>query len=53
MVNLRNEMIRAYIMNWENRKVYKILVGKPEGKRLLGIRRHRWVDNIKMDLRMA
>jgi hypothetical protein len=29
---------------------YRILVGKPEGKRLLGRRRHRWVDNIKMDL---
>jgi hypothetical protein len=28
-----------------------ILVGKPEGKRLLGRPRHRWVDNIKMTLR--
>jgi hypothetical protein len=28
-----------------------ILVGKPEGKRLLGRRRRRWVSNIKMDLR--
>jgi hypothetical protein len=27
------------------------LVGKPEGKRLLGRRRRRWVDSIKMDLR--
>jgi hypothetical protein len=27
------------------------LVGKPEGKRPLGRTRHRWVDNIKMDLR--
>jgi hypothetical protein len=26
-------------------------VGKPEGNRLLGISRHRWEDNIKMDLR--
>jgi hypothetical protein len=26
------------------------LVGKPEGKRPLGLPRHRWVDNIKMDL---
>jgi hypothetical protein len=26
-------------------------VGKPEGKRLLGVPRHRWEDNIKMDLR--
>jgi hypothetical protein len=29
---------------------YKILVEKPEGKRPLGRTRHRWVDNIKMDL---
>jgi hypothetical protein len=30
--------------------VYRLLVGKPEGKRLLGKPRHRWVDNIRMDL---
>jgi hypothetical protein len=30
--------------------VYRILVGKPEGKRPLGRPRHRWEDNIKMDL---
>jgi hypothetical protein len=30
---------------------YRILVGKPEGKRPLGRSRRRWVDNIKMDLR--
>jgi hypothetical protein len=29
---------------------YKLLVGKQEGKRPLGRPRHRWVDNIKMDL---
>jgi hypothetical protein len=29
---------------------YRILVGKPEGKRPLGTPRRRWVDNIKMDL---
>jgi hypothetical protein len=28
----------------------RILMGKPEGKRPLGRPRHRWVDNIKMDL---
>jgi hypothetical protein len=33
----------------EKRKAYRILVGKPEGKRPLG--RRRWVDNIKMNLR--
>jgi hypothetical protein len=34
----------------ENRNTYRLLVGKPEGKRPLGIPRHRWVDNIKMDI---
>jgi hypothetical protein len=33
------------------RNVYRILVGKPEGKRSLGKPRRKWVDNIKMDLR--
>ena len=33
------------------RGVYKVLVGKPEGKRPLGRPRRRWEDNIKMDLR--
>ena len=32
------------------RGVYMVLVGKPEGKRPLGIPRRRWEDNIKMDL---
>jgi hypothetical protein len=35
----------------EMRNAYRILVGKPEGKRPLGRTRLRWVDNIKMDLR--
>jgi hypothetical protein len=35
----------------EERKVYKVLVGKPEGKRPLGRPRHRWEDEIRMDLR--
>jgi hypothetical protein len=34
----------------ETRNAYRILVGKPEGKRPLGRPRRRWVDNIKMDL---
>jgi hypothetical protein len=33
------------------RKVYKVLVGKPERKRLLRKLRHRWKDGIKVDLR--
>jgi hypothetical protein len=34
----------------EKRNVYRLLVGKPEEKRLLGRPRHRWMDNIRMDL---
>jgi hypothetical protein len=34
----------------EKRNVYRLLVGKPEGKRPLGRPRNRLVDNIKMDL---
>jgi hypothetical protein len=35
----------------EDRKVYKVLVGKPEGKSPLGRPRHKWEDGIRMDLR--
>jgi hypothetical protein len=35
----------------EKRNAYRILMGKPEKKRLLGRPRCRWVDNIKIDLR--
>jgi hypothetical protein len=35
----------------EKRNTYRILVGKPEGKRPLGRPRRSWVDNIKMDLK--
>jgi hypothetical protein len=34
----------------EERKMYKVLVGKPEGKRPLGRPRYRWEDGIKVDL---
>jgi hypothetical protein len=48
-------MIRPRKMRWactgEKRNVYRILVGKPEGKRPLGRLRCRWEDNIKFDLR--
>jgi hypothetical protein len=33
----------------EGRGVYRVLVGKPEGKRPLGRPKHRWEDTIKMD----
>jgi hypothetical protein len=35
----------------EGRGVYRVLVGKPEGRRPLGRPRRRWEDNIRMDLR--
>ena len=34
----------------EEKGVYRVLVGKPEGRRLLGRPRRRWVDKIRMDL---
>ena len=34
----------------ERRGIYRVLVGKPEGKRSLGRPRRRWKDNIKLDL---
>jgi hypothetical protein len=51
-------IIKSRRMRWaghvarigEKRNVYRLLVGKPEGKRPLGRPRRRWVDNIKMDL---
>jgi hypothetical protein len=51
-------MIKSRMMRWaghvawmgEKRNAYRLLVGKPEGKRPLGRPRHRWVDNIRMDL---
>jgi hypothetical protein len=52
-------MIKSRRMRWaghvarmgEGRGVYRVLVGRPEGKRSLGRLRCRWEDNIKMDLR--
>jgi hypothetical protein len=51
-------VIRTRRMRWEGhvarmghrRSAYRILVGRPEGRRPLGRPRHRWEDNIKMDL---
>jgi hypothetical protein len=37
-------------MDGEKRNAYRVLVGKPEGKRPLGIPRRRWENNIKMNL---
>jgi hypothetical protein len=43
-------MDRACSTNGEKRKAYRLLVGKPEGRRPLGIPRRSWLDNIRMDL---
>jgi hypothetical protein len=51
-------IIKSRRMRWagqvartrEKRNAYRLLVGKPEGKRPLGRSRRRWVANIKMDL---
>jgi len=51
-------VIKSRRMKWvghvarmgERRGVYRVLVRKPKGKRPLGRHRHRWEDNIKMDL---
>jgi hypothetical protein len=51
-------VIKSRRMRWaghvalmgEGRNVYRVLVGRPEGKRSLGRPRRRWEDNIKMDL---
>jgi hypothetical protein len=40
----------ASSLDGEGRNVYRVSVGKPEGKRSLGRPRCRWEDNIKMDL---
>jgi hypothetical protein len=45
------KMGRACSTNMEKRNAYRILVGKPEGRRPLGRQRLRWVDNIKIDVR--
>jgi hypothetical protein len=34
----------------EGKGIHRVLVGKPEGKRLLGIPKRRWEDNIEMDI---
>jgi hypothetical protein len=52
-------MIKSRIMRWaghvarrgETRNAYRLLVGKPEGKIPQERPRHRWVDNIKIDLK--
>jgi hypothetical protein len=51
MIKSRRMRLAGHVARMrEKRNAYRILVGKPEGKRPLGIPRRMWVDNIKMDL---
>jgi hypothetical protein len=45
-------IMKARRMRWagQKRNVYRLLVGKPEGRRPLGRPRRRWLDNFRMDL---
>jgi hypothetical protein len=45
-----DDMGRACSTNGEKKNAYRILAGKPEGKRPLGRLRRRWVDNIKINV---
>jgi hypothetical protein len=49
MIKLRMRWAALVARRGEKRNVYRILVGKPEGKRPLGRPRRRWADNIKID----
>jgi hypothetical protein len=52
MIKSRRTRWAGYVTQMgEKMNVYRISVRKPERKRPLGIARHRWVDNIKIDLR--
>jgi hypothetical protein len=46
----QDEMDSACCRNEKNKNAYRLLVGKPESKRPLGRSRHKWMNNIKMDL---
>jgi hypothetical protein len=52
MINFRRMRLAGYVARMsEKRKEYRLLIGKPEGKRPLGRLRCRGMDNIKMDLK--
>jgi hypothetical protein len=48
IINSRRMRWAGHVARMEKRNAYRILVGKPEGKRPLGRPRRRWVDNIKI-----
>ena len=49
---LRMRLARYVARMEERRGVYRVLVGKPEGRRSLGRHRRRWEDNIEMDINL-
>jgi hypothetical protein len=49
IIKLRMRLAGHVARMGEKRNVYRLLVGKPEGKRPLGRPRRRWVNNIRMD----
>jgi len=61
--DLKKKLITSYVQHerWaghvarmgEERGVYRVLAGKPEGRRPLGRPRRRWVNNIRMDLQVV
>jgi hypothetical protein len=51
IIKLRRMRLAGHVARMgEKRNMYRLLMGKPEGKRPLGKPRRRWVDNIRMDL---
>ena len=51
IIGERRKLHNAELCTEQSRNAYRVLVGKPEGRRSLGKPRRRWEDNIKMDLR--
>ena len=52
MINSRRLRWAGHVARMEEgRSAFKILTGEPTGKRLFGRLRHRWEDNIRMDLK--
>ena len=50
VISLREMTWTGHVSRMGERGGYRVLVGKPEGRRTLGRPRHKWEDNVKMDL---
>ena len=53
IISRRMRLVGHVARMGEERGVYRVLVGKPEGRIPLGRPRRRWVDNIRMDLQVG